>query len=177
MAVTISGVTQQLGAFTLTGNGFVSPASSNTVTIGGVSCTPLSEAGGTTLIASYPIPGASAGNIVVVNSNGTSNAFASGTLVTVGGSLGALDTGGQWMSGNANDGSYMGQNGTPTTLRGFMYAAIAGILSSGYPGMTWLKNVFALPRTFWPPTLGDPNSGQVYPKSGSASAPGQVTPN
>ena len=50
------------------------------------------------------------------------------------------------------------------------------IFLGGYTGLTFMKNVFVLPRDHWDNALSTPYSGQLFPTGGNSGGPGQVFP-
>ena len=50
------------------------------------------------------------------------------------------------------------------------------IFLGGYTGLTFMKNVFVLPRDYWDKALSTPYSGQLFPTGGNSGGPGQVFP-
>jgi hypothetical protein len=100
----------------------------------------------------------------------------SGTLKVMGW-LAELDSSKEWLAGNSL--VYWAMTGISTSNPpGFVPAGPGGpILNNGYPGMTWMKNCYVIPRDFWPDTLSQPYAGQLWPVPNSGGArSGQTFP-
>jgi hypothetical protein len=83
--------------------------------------------------------------------------------------LGQGDTSGDWMDSN----SYY--TGSPTSANSG--AMVGHIFDGGYKGLSWMLNVFLLPRDFWQKSLSTPYSGQTFPTPATGgNASGQTYP-
>ena len=91
--------------------------------------------------------------------------------------LGQLDTSKAWFAGTSLVYWITTAVNSPNPP-GFVPAGPGGpILNNGYPGMTWMKNCYVIPRDFWPDTLSEPYAGQLWPVPNSGGAQsGQTFP-
>jgi hypothetical protein len=100
----------------------------------------------------------------------------SGTLKVLGW-LGQRDTSGEWLAVTSL--VYWAMTGLNIgNPPGFISIGLgAPILTNGYPGVTWMKNCYVIPRDFWPDSLSQPYAGQLWPlpNTGGATS-GQTFP-
>lgn len=107
-------------------------------------------------------------------------------MPTTFGFIGGSDTSGQWYSSSIN---FVGPATKFTFLPGLFNFWVgangifdgsklqsAPVLTGGYKGLTFMKNVFVLTRDYWDTSLSNPYVGQVFPHAGNAGSPGQVFP-
>lgn len=96
-----------------------------------------------------------------------SGSYLIGVFASVYGYLGQFDLNSQWMD----------SNGIYTGLAPGVAQGSGNIFNGGYQGLTWMKNVFILPKDFWQQTLSTPYSGQNYPTPNTGGATsGQTYP-